>query len=335
MGDMFGMPVGIRAAEADIQGNILKALKMQHDLGAIGMQPAQQRNLEAEARLREAQAQKAEQEAKRTEAVSKRLQELANNPDSPASDPAAFLTTVGNAMLKEGAYDTGSKVLNRASEISKRTTEEATSAARGLLYDTQQKAAQATRVGGLAQAITDQASLDAMRPALEQEGLRDLPQSFEAAAPILAHVARASMSAKDQLAAKAAQLKANEDSIKAKALVQRYLVQNARDSAAARLSAERYLNLVKNGGENSAAALEAKKAKAAADRALAASRKQLRDAKQAGNLPPPDRSLWQVGKAYQSPDGRWGMWDGTSFIPIKPSVDTEDTTDAADEGEEE
>lgn len=317
-GEMFGAPAGIGAAEADLRQNVVGALQAQKVLGEIAMQPEEQRLKAAHARAYEAEAGAKEQEMRQTQMVMQRMAALGQRQGEAADlpDPASKLDEIGNIMLESGAYVKGAKMLSDASRVRAQTATAETAVVRQQLMADRAKKIELEHVGSLAASAADQASWDYVRPQLEEKGLQGLPADFNAARGLLQTISRGSMTAAQQLAAKAKDVENGQRQAHWTAQEREWNSRITRANAAVRLTNAKYDDFVKNGGANSAAALDLKKARAEAIRARTAAQQGKADFDVAKNMPPTDPTKRQVGKAYTNGKGQWATWNGKDFTPL-------------------
>ena len=328
MADMFGAPIGIGAAEDDMRKNVLGALNAGKILGEIEQQPAETRAKEAQARLYTAQAAEKEQEA----AATKRMLELISGPSVQGEEgsPTSKLDAMGNAALAAGKFTLGADLLGKASTMRSQAATAATAEVRQTLMETRTKKLKAEKVGGLAGAVTDQASWDRIRPQLEADGLSDLPPEFSAAAPILTQLNQASMTAAQQLAAKEKSLDRTARAAHWQAQEKEWNARIARANAAITLSQERLAQLKKNGGPNAEATREAQKALTKLREAQRAAVEGKAQTQFNRGAVPSDPTKRQVGGVYNTPRGPM-QWNGQGWLPAPKAALGNTAAEEADE----
>jgi len=329
MPDMFGAPIGISAAEDQINQNVLTGLKAQQALGAIAKQPAEQALAEAHARLYSAEAAKAESQA----ADLKRMQDVeaevtARRQGSAIAAAQGQLLTVdnlppGGRITTRSAADPIDEFLAAAEGkgipprlllpyYEKSTTirqHEAAAANSAANQQKNQLAAlkeKATLIGQYASTALanpqnyGQLLLSAPPGLLPTEHLTGV---FETDAPVLRALNDASLTTKEKIDA---QEKATENEAHRKL----WKSAEAKNSAAIRVADarynlinERYLAAKKNGGEASpeVKALREERALAWRARREAADRKEFPPA-------PLDPKLREVGKQYTAANGAKFLW---------------------------
>lgn len=294
MSGMFGAPVGISAAEQDMRQGALGGLQAQKLLGEIAAQPAAQALTKAHARLYGAeadvkQAGLADQKvlaqiganiaAKRAQGETITVDDL-----KPPKTQEDYLQEFAEASMGKVSPDVTAKLLEKAAAVRQHNASAAASKAleaeRGLIA--QQKKAE--RIGALAaSALQGPAQYAQARMIAAQEGLPidRLPQSLEAARPLLQGLVTSSMAAKDSLHLKIQQVTearqaANSTKDNAKKDAQIAVLEQR--ERAIKLNADL---VEKFGGENTKATINAKNAAAAAKTAVA----NLKTAKQFIPLP--------------------------------------------------
>lgn len=318
MADMFGAPIGIGAAEQDVRQAALGGLQAQKLLGEIAEQPDHARLTRAHAELYEGQAAKARAEASDAEklaelsAAAAAQGRIATVDDLDAEKPrsgADYLERLAGLAADNGVSPkTTADLYTKAATI--RQKDAATLSAQATQQVRQLDAGlkRAERVGALAtMALAGPEQYAQARMIAAQEGLPidKLPQSLDAARPLLQGLISSSMSAKDTMEAKRKEI--HDTAQKA-----RWNSANARDSASVKLAEkrgalieERTKLIKKNGGSGSPEAQ-------AASREMAATRRAIREAKVRKEFPPAplDPSARQPGKTYTAADGKTRfIWD--------------------------
>lgn len=314
MADMFGAPIGIGAAEQDMRQAALGGLQAQKLLGEIAEQPDHARLTRAHAELYEGQAAKARAEASDAEKLAQLSAEAAVqgriatvddlDPKTPRSGADYLERLAGLAADKGVSPKTTADLYTKAAGI--RQKEAATLSAQATQQVRQLDAGlkRAERVGALAtMALAGPEQYAQARMIAAQEGLPidKLPQSLDAARPLLQGLISSSMSAKDTMEVK-------RKEIHDKAQKARWDSANARDSATVKkieaqrdLIQERLQNMRKNGGNAS------QEAKNAADE-LAETRRALRAARERKEFPAlpidPESAAFKAGARFKDRHGR-------------------------------
>lgn len=356
MADMFGAPIGIGAAEQDMRQAALGGLQAQKLLGEIAEQPDRARLTRAHADLYSAQADKAREEA----SDARKLVELSAaaaaqgriatvddlDPKAPQSGADYLERLAGLAADKGVSPKTTADLYTKAAGIRQKEAATLSTQATEQVRKLDAGLKRAERLGALAtMALQGPEQYAQARMIAAQEGLPvdRLPQSLDAARPMLQGLITSSMSAKDTI-------EAQRKEIHDKAQKARWDSSNARDSAAVKLAEkrgmlieERTKQIQKNGGSGSP---EAKKAA----EEMAATRRAIREAKVRKEFPPAplDPSARQPGKTYTAADGKTRfIWDldpqsgkyvavvlgGVDYGSVGAGVQDEDA-DLLDEGEE-
>jgi hypothetical protein len=356
MADMFGAPIGIGAAEQDMRQAALGGLQAQKLLGEIAEQPDHARLTRAQAELYEGQAAKARAEASDAQKLAELSAAAAAqgriatvddlDPKTPHSGADYLERLAGLAADKGVSPKTTADLYTKAAGI--RQKEAATLSAQATQQVRQLDAGlkRAERVGALAtMALAGPEQYAQARMIAAQEGLPidKLPQSLDAARPLLQGLISSSMSAKDTMEAKRKEL--HDTAQKA-----RWDSANARDSATVKLAEkrgelieERTKLIKKNGGSGSPEAQ-------AASREMAATRRAIREAKVRKEFPPAplDPSARQPGKTYTAADGKTRfIWDldpqsgkhvaivlgGVDYGSVGAGTDDAGDEDLTDEGD--
>lgn len=324
----FGMQGGMRANTELQKGNLDALLTA----GKIEAQPGERALTAAHTRAYAAEADVKEQAAAGERAMAAAMGQL--EPGGEPLSPSAVLIKMGKVAGKAGLVTKMGDLFNKASEIDARELAGLTQQARASLMQTREQLLKVQQVGSLAASVVDQASLDRALTQAEQQGLdvQGIPRDFASAQPVLQQHFTSALKASDILHNKMERLKLD-------ALEKRRSVENAKDAAyiakstvQRKILTQKYYDEVKNGGANSRAALEAKQAKTAADRALADAR-QMVAARDALPVPldsngRPDEKKMPPGK-YMTPVGP-RLWTGKGWVQA-PSVPLDSSNDSSSE----
>ena len=323
MADMFGAPMGIGAAEADVRQNVQGALLAQKTLGEIAAQPADLELKQAHARLYGAEAdlkaaEVANQKAMAELALRARTQGRTATTDDLGADGkpkslAAPLERLFNFAEAEGTNPMlTAGIAKKIAEIKQKEASAASSAETQQLNALKGQrermemrgsfAAAALQAGPNGYAQVLQAAISRLPPDQAQE-LAKLPQTFAAAQPLLKAAVTESMQALDKV-------KLDEKAIQDKAQRARWDSANAASNQAVKtgqaresLIKERTEVLKKNGGEGTGASKEAREE-------LTLSRRALRLARERKEFPPAplDPGQRELNKTYTAADGSRFLW---------------------------
>lgn len=354
--ELTGFSQGVQASDANIRANVQSGLQAQKLLGEIAEQPDQARLTRAHAELYEGQAAKARAEASDAQKLAELSAAAAAqgriatvddlDPKTPHSGADYLERLAGLAADKGVSPKTTADLYTKAAGI--RQKEAATLSAQATQQVRQLDAGlkRAERVGALAtMALAGPEQYAQARMIAAQEGLPidKLPQSLDAARPLLQGLISSSMSAKDTLEAK-------RKEIHDKAQKARWGSANARDNASVKLAEkrgelieERTKLIKKNGGGGSPEAKQAAKE-------MAATRRAIREAKVRKEFPPAplDPSARQPGKTYTAADGKTRfIWDldpqsgkyvaivlgGVDYGSVGAGTDDAGDEDLTDEGD--
>jgi len=318
MADMFGAPLGVRAAEEDMRQNVAGALSAQKTLGEIAAQPAQQQMTEAHARLYTAEAGQKEaagaDQARLGQLMLKyRAQSGLAAVGQGASKPTAqgFLdfaeaeggispTTLFALQEKTAArakHEAQTATAQVEQQLKQLDVENKTNEQMGSLATSMMRSDQGYHQGKLL--LLNNPNL----PPQLREKIMGLPQAREEGLVQLQQFLDRSMTRKDALAAKREELRVGIYDTRSKA-------QNAASSAAAKLSGIKtkqaqldYDDAQKNGGKYSKQAQD-RKDRAATARDLEGAAKRSLDFPPA----PPDLKLLKENKSYTAADGSLFKW---------------------------
>lgn len=318
MSAMFGAPIGIGAAEQDMRQAALGGLQAQKLLGEIAEQPDHARLTRAHAELYEGQAAKARAEASDAQKLAELSAAAAAqgriatvddlDPKTPQSGADYLERLAGLAADKGVSPKATADLYTKAAGIRQKEAAALSAQATEQVRKLDAGAKRAERIGALAtMALAGPEQYAQARMLAAQEGLPidKLPQSLDAARPLLQGLISSSMSAKDTMEAKRKEI--HDTAQKA-----RWDSANARDSASVKLAEkrgalieERTKLIKKNGGSGSPEAQ-------AASREMATTRRAIREAKVRKEFPPAplDPSARQPGKTYTAADGKTRfIWD--------------------------
>lgn len=300
----FGAFGGARFAQQQQKG----ALENIETMGKIGMQPGQAALRAAQARQYNAQA--AEKEAASLSATSvSSLQEIAGRRFS-GLPPDEFLIKSGELMMDAGQVKAGAELATKGFDIQSKQQTAATARSNELLHniDRQRKQIQqAASEAGTVLNMQTQQEYDNWRysqvgGSMNPDQMSDMPETLAEAQQILRPVFNQALSAKEQLDVKQREIEDADQRT-------RRSHQNARDTAAAKLSGARlkvvekdYEDSVKNDGPGSPTT-------AARRRELIDASKEAREARERKEFPPlptdPKEVVTERGKnTYKLPDGR-------------------------------
>jgi len=307
---MFGAPIGISAAEDQINQNVRSGLLAQKTLGEIAQQPAELEMKRAHARAYDAEA--AEKTAKlRDQQLMDRVSALAaaegreptaddlTRVDNPPSITEPFERILRIAQ-DVGAparltIDLGNKISQMTRNLAVADNNRAEEARRKL---TTQKD-RAGMIASMAQAaLSNPAQYQQLRMDAINRGLPAdrLPEAFDE--KVITGLRDAGLSAKEQIERKFKELddkrkNAAEKRMKAKSDADIALAGSRRD-----LVDERYKQLQKEGGPNSQSARDARTSRTETARAVAFAK-----LNKEYPMAPADPKLWVAGKTYRLPNG--------------------------------
>ena len=350
MGEMFGAPIGIGAAEQDMRQVALGGLQAQELLGKIEQQPAQQALAEAHARLYGSEADLKQVQVKQQQILQK-LAEDSANANAAASQGEVYTADQARSALGGGPTSQAEpfeRMLALATkqninplmteELGKRAVairkDEAMTAYRNAQAAKQQidaqheqlamasSQAQGLLAGGPQNYDKLRASIIAQTPPGQPSGVDLLPEGFEEAKPFLQQFVVQGMKAKEWLDT---QREAAAETAK-EAL---WRAQTGSAGAAAALSGQR-LKLAKqefdfrakNDGERSPSAAQARESMNRRRDVL-----NLKELDAAYPQAPADPKLWAEGKKYRIGDkffvarkGSNGEVGGEPITDIPPSL---------------
>lgn len=323
MSDMFGAPIGISAAEQDMRQGALGGLQAQKLLGEIERQPADKALTEAHARYYDAEAdvkQAGLADQKALTLIAANIQAKRAQGETITTDdlrvpktPEDYLQAFAEASIGKVSPDVTLKLFEKAATVQQHYASAA--ASRALEVERGLKAHQdrVERIGALATMALQgpqQYAQAKLLAAQENLPIGKLPQSLDAARPLLQGLVTSSMAVKDSLHLKiqqAAEARLSANSTKDAAKKDAQIAVLEQRERAIRLNADL---VEKFGGENTKATINAKNAAAAAKTAVA----DLRTAKQFIPLPLDGTQLsrtqgYKIGKDFyywigQDADGK-------------------------------
>lgn len=328
--EMFGAPFGISAAEDQINQNVLSGLKASQLLGEIGMQPAEMRMKESQAKYYGSLAAEHEAKARDLEALQRVDQAIAAAkraadqgrtltvedpiPGTPAAakslaEPLEEFAKMGEKM---GVRTTAiAPILEKASLIRQHEAATASSQAATEKHHFDAAKERAKRVASFASAaLANPEAYEQLKMQAAQEGFKVnvLPQQWDRNA--LEALKNSGILAEKQIELKE---KASHDAAQEK----RWKSSEARDNASIGLSAARRDNVKlrtdlirKNGGTGTPEEKAAKEE-------LIKTRQQLRQIRAKKDAPPApwDPAARVVGKVYTNAGGQKAVWQGKGWQP--------------------
>lgn len=314
---MFGAPIGIAAAEDQINQNIRAGLLAQKTLGEISQQPLDAVLKQAHARLYGAEAAQKEAALKDQQTMDRLAEIAAANRRAQAQGrtegTAEDLDAVRNPQsladpfveMLRLAQDAGAPprlTLDLAGKTSTILQREATANAQQALQQERQiKAAseRAARVASMAQAALDNPQMyDQILAAAASEGfpVDRMPATFNEGT--LKSLRDLGLSTKDKMELKLKETEEERKKKKDKVDAGRATASIALNEARTKLVTERYNQLKKEGGVNAESVREARNNVARAREATAFAKL---DAKYP--MAPADAKSWEAGKVYRLPNG--------------------------------
>ena len=352
MSDMYGAAIGVSQASQDASREAIGTAQALKALKEIDMMPTEIAERQARTRGYNATADATEtsvaEEKRWTELVRKSLSgdpaaaqqvmsTAGTNPNVTAQQgPAANLYRWARLAEEAGMPKRAADLLKDATTIDSHQATAANARSNQLLHQLQARRAQIEQIGGLAQAALDNPTqYNALRLQAAGMGMdvSQLPESFEAAAPVLKSIVARSMTAKDQLEL---QIKTTDEARKKT----RGETQNRLDGARIGVLGQRSRLLTEQIRLKSKA-LGPDDPRVLADRAaLRANRDARTDLINAKLYPPaPAPQLRELGRVYTLPMGRL-QWTKDGWVEAPQAAQaasaarvTQDSSDDLDEDE--
>jgi hypothetical protein len=351
MADMFGAAAGVSQAHADQRMQALAQMQELELQGKVAMQPTQKAFMESQTRENVAQAAEREANADQTLGIGniakgfradEAMGRLGGVQGQPApgqpggASPQVMQMSPGQRMVglasrvAEQYPVAGIKMLNDASQIVQHEASAINSRAEAEKRKLEGLGLRHKAVASLAGSVFDQTSYDKAKAAAVGYGedISKLPQTFNeyiATDPKTGMSMQRSylmqgMTGMEQTKSKLDALDAERKKLNDVSSISLKNSKAAMFSAQEKLATQKYNAFVKNDGPDSPITQAAKQAMIESRE-----RKNVADYEKTYFLIPADKKALVVGRKYRTPDGRHGVWDGTSMQPLQVTPPTMQT----------